>query len=104
MGGRVPAGTREWGLEVAQIPVVEGYNLALLPVYHPNGTITYSKRIGEGLCRAGMVDQIWFSSDLQLTSACDPFFDEEFRRGVLAQGLPNLSNPSDHLPLVASFC
>lgn len=56
--GKVPAGTKGRGLEVAEIPAVEGHSLALEPVYHPGGTITCSKRIDEALCRTAMVDQI----------------------------------------------
>merc|ERR1712194_544342 len=101
--GRVPSGVWEWGLDVAPVAGLEGHNLFFEPVYRPGGTFTSSKRIGEARCRTAMVDQIWFLARLQLTSACDPFFDHEFRRCVLTQGLPNLLNPSDHLPLAATF-
>jgi len=103
--GRVPLGTSEWGLETSPPKISAGHGYAFQPVYS-GGTFTRSKRsCGGSSCTCGtlMVDQIWFSMHLRLTCARDFFFDQDFQEEAAVQGLPNPKNPSDHLPLGASF-
>jgi len=99
--GEVPAGTTEWGCEVSLPATPSPHGATLASAYSPSA--------GTSICLHGegpaLIDHIWFSpSSLQLVGVRDVFFDDEgFRADVLTRGLPNLSNPSDHLPLGATF-
>lgn len=93
--GMVPCGTTEWQLEVAPFMSQVSHRYASEPVY--------CLPFGQAIRHMDMVDNIWHSDGLCLTSVRDPFFDQAFRTNAFAHGLPNLQNPSDHLPLGASF-
>lgn len=97
--GVVPEGTMEMGYCVSSQPDLTPHGYSLSSAYAPGAAMSISLH-GEG---PAFIDQIWFSGSLQLVGARDVCFDEAFRTDVLARGLPNLRNPSDHLPLGAAF-
>jgi len=97
--GAVPAGTTEWGHEVS-VPdgSVKRHGYELVSAYVP-GAVSIAL-YGE---EPSLIDHIWYSGSLELTGVRDIFFDRRFRDEVFERGLPNMRNPSDHLPLCAAF-
>lgn len=96
--GEVVAGSREWGREILATDGTlrhHGYELSSAYVAGPAVSIALH---GEG---PSLIDQIWFSRDLEIVGVRDVFFDQHFRAEALMRGLPNERNPSDHLPLGA---
>lgn len=56
-----------------------------------------------GHCVDGL-DQLWFSaSSLECVARRPLFTSDEERQQILATGLPSVLNPSDHIPIGASF-
>ena len=52
---------------------------------------------------SGMLDQCWHSSALECTARRALFRSSQERDAVLAEGIPNGMNPSDHMPIGAVF-
>lgn len=96
--GAVPDGTTEWGHQVEVPPgSLRHHGYALDSAYCPGPAASISLH-GEA---PALIDHIWFSRSLQLVGVRDVFFPGNFRDQVLMHGLPNIQNPSDHLPLGA---
>mmetsp|Transcript_62153 Transcript_62153/g.166402 ORF Transcript_62153/g.166402 Transcript_62153/m.166402 type:complete len:369 (+) Transcript_62153:180-1286(+) len=100
-GEGVPEGMLEWGYEVPACGKPD-HSYALQKVY-PSGNGEYTFTISGGAEHLVMLDQIWFSSSLILQAYRDPSWGSEFDKQVVVGGLPNKQNPSDHLPLAATF-
>jgi mRNA deadenylase 3'-5' endonuclease subunit Ccr4 len=98
--GEVPLGTTEWGHEVAaDAGTIRPHGYSFASAYALGAAVSIALH-GEG---PALIDQIWFSESLELAGVRDVFLDAKFRSDLLAQGLPNEMNPSDHLPLGALF-
>eukprot|EP00931_Biecheleriopsis_adriatica_P089430 TRINITY_DN63565_c0_g1_i1.p1 TRINITY_DN63565_c0_g1~~TRINITY_DN63565_c0_g1_i1.p1 ORF type:complete len:387 (+),score=56.49 TRINITY_DN63565_c0_g1_i1:139-1161(+) len=95
--GNVPAGMTEWGKKVcvdADTQHDHGYTFS--SAYQSDHVFSISLH-GE---RPALIDHIWYTSQsLELTAVRDVFFKDDFRQKASQHGLPNLQNPSDHLPL-----
>merc|ERR1712137_1092020 len=95
--GRVAPHTTEWGHAIATD--VQHHGHEFYSAYPASATSCCLH--GEGPC---LIDHMWFSRDLKLTGTRDVFLNKEFRERALCRGLPNEENPSDLLPLGATFC
>lgn len=101
--GFVSPGVLEWGREVPALPDVVPHNYPLATAYVPNQRdFSFTVSGASGFC--GMLDQLWYTqSTLQLQATRPVFSSEAQRAAILARGLPSDVNPSDHLPVGASF-
>mmetsp|Transcript_1394 Transcript_1394/g.3086 ORF Transcript_1394/g.3086 Transcript_1394/m.3086 type:complete len:340 (-) Transcript_1394:165-1184(-) len=97
--GEVPTGTTEWGYAISLPATLTPHGHVLASAYAPTAASSICLH-GEG---PALIDHIWFSSSLNLVGVRNVFFDKAFQADVFARGLPNLRNPSDHLPLGAVF-
>jgi len=100
--GFVIPGVIEWGKEcpapAAQVP---GHGYVLSSAY-PNDGTDFTFTIRPNLCL--MLDQLWHTHDsLQLVARRGIFADASQRDFILAHGWPSAINPSDHLPIGATF-
>jgi len=98
--GTVPPGTTENGFAVSVDPSLKHHGFDLTSAYGPGPAVSCII-VKQG--PPALVDHIWFSHQLELIGVRDVFFDSEFRYEALLRGLPNLRNPSDHLPIGAVF-
>jgi len=101
--GAVPEGVQEWGFEVpAMCRQVPPHGYALSSAYGPELVDEFSFT-----CRGTDVwflDQLWFTMGaLELRATRSTFLGPEHRQAIRAHGLPSSVDPSDHLPIAASF-
>lgn len=98
--GVVALGATEWGQSVnISEGVVSSHDYSFTSCYAAGAVVSIAIH-GE---QPALIDHIWFSGSLELAAVRDVFLDHAFRRDLLAHGLPNLRNPSDHMPIGAVF-
>ncbi|CAE6947608.1 CCR4 [Symbiodinium sp. CCMP2456] len=101
--GQVLPGVQEFGY-VVDVPskVSEtGHPYAMQSAYTPDpDEFSFTLRGAAGPCH--MLDHVWYdAARVQCQAVREVFRSPEHREAVLARGLPNEADPSDHLPVGA---
>eukprot|EP00434_Breviolum_minutum_P025449 symbB.v1.2.022488.t1/scaffold1997.1/size93120/1 len=100
--GAVLPGVSEFGMLVdveREMSRESGHPYSMTSAYAPDPMeFSFTLRGSAGQCH--MLDQIWFDSTrCQCQALRNLFRSEEHKMAVLGHGLPNLEDPSDHLPI-----
>jgi len=69
-------------------------------IYSIGEEFTFCTRPGHAI---DGLDQIWYTNSSLMLEGMDKLYSEDVRSQILSQGLPHEVNPSDHIPIGATF-
>ena len=69
-------------------------------IYSLGEQFTFATRPGHAI---DGLDQMWYTSSCLNLETTRPLYTDEIRMKILSEGLPHDVNPSDHIPIGATF-
>ena len=76
------------------------YNMLSQNIYSLGEQFTFATRPGNAI---DGLDQMWYTSSCLNLETTRPLYTDEIRMKILSEGLPHMCNPSDHIPIGATF-